>query len=189
VGAVALRLEGLEGDEQADLKAHGGPDKAVCCYPAEHIPSWERAIGAPLPAGAFGENLRVSGVREDQVCLGDVFTIGTGVVQISQPRGPCFKLAARWGLRDLPARMAQAGISGWYVRVLQPGTIQAGDGLRLQQRTSEISIAEVMRVTYRDRRDTQAIEAVLAASSLAPAWQATLHKLARHPQQEPNFGG
>ena len=119
-GPVRLASGGLGGcDRQGNLEAHGGPDKAACAYPVEHLPEWEQRLGVELPPGAFGENLSVEGLVESAVNVGDVFELGGAVVQVSQPRGPCYKLAARWGARELPSRMAKKGISGYYLRVLE----------------------------------------------------------------------
>ena len=178
-GAVTLTPSGFEGDVQADRRYHGGPDKAVCCYPLEHRPDWEALVGGPLPHGAFGENLATEGLLEAELHVGDVFLAGTATVQVSQPRGPCFKLGARWGKRSLPARMAKELRSGWYLRVLRAGRVQAGDELRLTERVSDVSIAEVMRVTYVDKGDLPALRRVLQVPELAEAWREPLaHQLA-----------
>jgi MOSC domain-containing protein YiiM len=173
-GPVTLTPTGFEGDVQADLRYHGGPDKAVCCYPVEHRADWEALVGQPLPHGAFGENLATQGLLEHAVHVGDVLSAGTATVQVSQPRGPCFKLGARWGKRSLPARMAKELRSGFYLRVLRAGTVTAGDELRLVERTSDVSVAEVMRVTYVDKSDVEALRRVLAVDDLAEAWREPL---------------
>jgi MOSC domain-containing protein YiiM len=178
-GAVTLTPTGFEGDVQADLRYHGGPDKAVCVYPTEHRPEWEELVGEQLPPGAFGENLSTAGLLESGVHVGDVMTAGTATVQVSQPRGPCFKLAARWGKRRLPARMAKEMRSGFYLRVLKPGAVAAGDELRLVERVSDVPIAEVMRVTYVDRKDMTAIQRVLDVPELADQWRGDLEELAK----------
>jgi MOSC domain-containing protein YiiM len=177
VGPVHLGFEGFAGDEQADRRVHGGPEKAACAYPLEHLPRWGRAIGADLPPGAFGENLSVAGLLEDRVCIGDTFALGEAVVQVNQPRGPCYKIAARWGHKHMPDLMAKAGISGYYLRVLREGHVRAGDEMTLTDRRSDVTVAEVMRVTYRDRRDREALAKVVAVPELAPGWRASLEKL------------
>jgi MOSC domain-containing protein YiiM len=177
-GAVALGPEGFAGDEQADLRVHGGRDKAVCCYPSEHLPEWEALLGHALPPGAFGENLTLEGLTEDAVHIGDTYTLGTAVVQVSQPRGPCFKLAARWGARTLAKELAQGLKAGFYLRVLRPGAVAAGEMMELVERVSPVTVAEVLRVTYRDRHDPAALQAVTAVPELAEQWRASLTKLA-----------
>jgi MOSC domain-containing protein YiiM len=172
-----LGFEGLTGDEQADRSVHGGVDKPVCAYPIEHLPWWGRALGTEVPPGAFGENLSLAGLTEDRVCIGDTFTLGETTVQVNQPRGPCYKIAARWGHKRLPDLMAKAGISGFYLRVLEEGHVQPGDELRLADRRSDVTVAEVMRVTYTDRRDWEAIAKVAAVPELSPRWRASLETM------------
>jgi MOSC domain-containing protein YiiM len=180
---VPLGETGFKGDRVGDSRVHGGPHKAVCVYPVEHRPFWEQELGTALPPGAFGENLCLRGVLEDEAFVGDVLRLGSSLVQVAQPRGPCFKLAARWGRKELPALMATRGISGWYFRVLETGDVGVGDTLELVERRSEVSIAEVMRVTYRDRKDAEAIARVLAVPELAEAWRRQLRKLAKLADQ------
>ena len=114
--------------------------------------------------------------------IGDTYTLGSdgAVVQVSQPRGPCFKVAARWGVRTLPKEMAHRLISGFYLRMIEPGTVAAGDTMNLIERTSDITVAEVMRVTYRDRHDPPALARVMAVPELAEQWRAALTSLAAH---------
>lgn len=125
----------LTGDEQADLRVHGGPDKAVYAYPVEHLRAWAIELGlGEIPGGGFGENLTTSGLLEDGVCIGDTFRAGEVLLQVSHPRGPCWKLARRWNLPDLAIRVDQMGRTGWYHRVLREGHLQAGDALELLER-------------------------------------------------------
>jgi MOSC domain-containing protein YiiM len=177
-GRVALGPLGFDGDEQADLTVHGGPDKAACCYASEHFGFWTDLTGQPFAAGAFGENLTLAGLTEQDVHIGDTYSLGDATVQVSQPRGPCFKVAARWGIRTLPADMARGLIAGFYFRVLKPGTVAAGDTLALVERGSDITVAEVLRVTYRDRHDPPALARVMAVPQLAAQWRAALTTLA-----------
>jgi MOSC domain-containing protein YiiM len=182
-GRVALGPLGLDGDEQADLTVHGGPDKALCCYPSEHFPFWRALTGhAGLGAGAFGENLTLAGLLERDVHIGDTYTLGDdgAVVQVSQPRGPCFKVAARWGVRTMPKEMAHGLIAGFYFRVLQTGTVAAGDPITLVDRVSGVTVAEVLRVTYRDRHDPPALERVVGVPELAEQWRTAIAKLLKH---------
>lgn len=173
-GRVALTDDGLDGDEQGDLRVHGGPDKAVCCYASEHLPEWNARFDLALGAGAFGENLTLAGLTEDRVHIGDVFALGTATVQVSQPRGPCYKVAARHGSRKLVAAMAQELRAGFYVRVLEAGDVGAGDTMTLVERVSDVTVGEVLRVTYRDRHDPPALDAVMAVPELADRWRQDL---------------
>jgi MOSC domain-containing protein YiiM len=122
-----LRLDwlNLEGDRQADLRVHGGQDKAVYAYPAEHIVRWNADLQPETPygPGTFGENLTTRGWLEDAVHIGDIWAWGDSLLQVSEPRHPCFKLGMRTGRRDIIKRMEANGRSGWYLRVLQPGLV------------------------------------------------------------------
>ena len=134
---VAVEHLGLEGDAQADLAVHGGPDKAVYVYPEAHYARWRDALpehSALLRAGGFGENLTVSGLDEDTTCIGDVFDIGSARLQVTQFRQPCFKLALYFGDRRLPQAMVRSGRSGWYARVVREGSIGYGDAVLLATR-------------------------------------------------------
>lgn len=176
-GALRLGELGFDGDGQADLQAHGGPDKAVCCYPSEHLAAFSDRYGLDLGPGAFGENLTLAGLVEEHVHVGDVFALGTATVQVSQPRGPCFKVAARWGPKDLVRAMARDLRAGFYVRVLDGGEVAPGDTMTLVERVRDVSIAEVLRVTYRDRHDPPALQAVLDVPELAAVWRDDLVEL------------
>ena len=146
--SVATRLwlseVNLAGDRQANTRFHGGPDKAVCCFALEHYPFWraELAFGEALAPGAFGENFTLQGLLEEEVCIGDAFQVGSAVVQVSQPRQPCINLARRWDRPRMPARMVEVGHTGFYLRVLQPGEVGAGDAMLLSGRCRpDISVA------------------------------------------------
>ena len=134
---VQIDTLGLVGDEQGDRRVHGGPDKAVHHYPFDHYPHWRGELGdliAPGRAGAFGENLSSTGWTEDEVCLGDRIRIGEALFEVSQGRQPCWKLNDRFGVADMARRVQASGRTGWYYRVLQPGTLGAGDAMTLEAR-------------------------------------------------------
>ena len=136
-GAVAVGALGLDGDEQADLTVHGGPEKAVYGYAADHYPAW--ASDFPMLAerflpGSMGENLTIVALREEDICVGDVHAIGSALLQVCQPRQPCFKLALALGEPRLGKAMVRNGRAGWYYRVLRDGAITAGDEVRLTER-------------------------------------------------------
>ncbi len=135
--AVAVGAMGLAGDQQADRSVHGGIDKAIHHYPADHYAWWRGHLGAvPLldAPGAFGENIAAMGLDENNVCLGDRFRLGTALVEVSQGRQPCWKLDHRFATRGVTAQVIQTRRSGWYYRVLEPGQVQAGDALDLIER-------------------------------------------------------
>lgn len=134
---LAIGALGLAGDEQGDLRVHGGPDKAIHHYAFDHYRAWREALGAlPLlqAPGAFGENISTRGLTEAEVCLGDRFTLGSALLEVSQGRQPCWKLNDRFGVPDMARRVQDSGRTGWYYRVLQPGVAAAGDLLRLDAR-------------------------------------------------------
>jgi MOSC domain-containing protein YiiM len=136
-GAVRIGFEGLETDVQADRRVHGGPDKAVYGYAASHYAAWTAdfpELAERFVPGGFGENLTIDGVDEADLCVGDVHGIGSVRLQVCQPRQPCFKLAMRFGNTRLPKAMVRNGRSGWYYRVLTPGTLEAGDAVFLLER-------------------------------------------------------
>lgn len=128
---------GLDGDEQADLRVHGGREKAVYAYPLDHYHSWKAGFpehAEMLVPGAFGENLTIDGLIEADICVGDVHRIGTAVLQVCQPRQPCFKLTLHFNDNRLAAAMVKSGRSGWYYRVLSEGKLGAGDEVELIDR-------------------------------------------------------
>ena len=173
-GPVRLGAYGLEGDGVADRVNHGGRDKAVLLYAAGHYEGWRAELGLDVfPFGAFGENLTVDGQDEGTVCIGDTYAIGPAVVvQVSQPREPCWKLARRWHRKDLPARVVANGRGGWYIRVLEPGAIEPGMDLVLDDRPNpEWTIAAANLVMHHRKRDRDAAAALAACPFLAASWR------------------
>jgi MOSC domain-containing protein YiiM len=128
---VRARRLNLDGDAQADRRVHGGPDKAVYAYDASGYAHWRRVLGAGLPWGQFGENLTVEGLPESLVRIGDVYRIGGAVLQVSQPRSPCYKLSLRMGRPDFARDFVASGHTGFYLRVLEEGELGAGDEVAL----------------------------------------------------------
>ena len=176
VAAAWLGPEGLTGDAQADRQNHGGPDKAVCAYPSEHYAFWQAQLGRALPASAFSENFTLEGLTEPEANLGDTYAVGAAVVQVCQPRIPCFKLAGRLDFPEAPDIIQETGKSGFYLRVLQPGEVHSGDELILRERhPAGVSIQFVNEVLYRHRVDRASFEAILAVDAAA----AVLRKIIR----------
>jgi len=145
-GRVRVGRLNIQGDEQSDLEVHGGEDKAVYVYPAEHYAYWrEQLPGVELPWGAFGENLTVEGLLEERVHLGDRFCAGTAEFQVTEPRMPCYKLALRFNRTDMVKRFLKSGRTGFYLAVLKEGEIGAGDAIESSgQAQQRISIAAVV---------------------------------------------
>jgi MOSC domain-containing protein YiiM len=183
-GLVAVGTTNLAGDGQGDTKNHGGPDKAICVYASEHYAHWQQHWGlADFTFGAFGENFTTSGLVESEVCIGDSFAIGGEgeaepvIVQLSQARQPCWKLARRWQVADMVEQVQDTGYTGWYFRVLQEGKVQAGDAIRLLERPyPHLTLAEANRVMHHDKEDWDAIEALLRCPLLSASWQNALRR-------------
>jgi MOSC domain-containing protein YiiM len=183
-GRVRLGETGLEGDEQHERKHHGGPEKALHHYSFDHYAMWcdeWRSDAAGIERfqtpGAFGENLSTRGIDENDVCVGDVFRIGTAIVQVSQPRQPCWKLNLRFSRDDMSRRVQDTRRTGWYYRVLEPGEIGPGDAVeRLARPHPQWSVARLLRVLYVDRDDRASLEQMAALDALTPSWRKTAQK-------------
>jgi len=176
-GPLPLTRNGLSGDGQADLVAHGGADKAMCAYPAEHLPYWSKRLGRTFAPAAFGENLSTEGLLESELHIGAMFRLGSAVVQVSQPRGPCFKLAALHGEPHLAQWVQHAGLTGFYLRCLEPGIIEAGDPFALVDPNERApTIVDAVRVQYTDRDDRAMLERLATCIELADAWRSVFAK-------------
>ena len=173
-GAQRVEPLGIAGDRQADLRVHGGSDKAVHCYPWSHYSYWRtRLPGHPLldAPGAFGENLSIQGLDERDVCIADRWRVGSVVFEISQGRQPCHKLNLRFDQPDMAAQVQQTLRAGWYLRVLQPGEISAGDKIDLEARPFPgWTVARVLAV-IRDREVNPAVLVPLLELPLTPSWR------------------
>lgn len=174
---VEIRAEGLAGDEQGDRKNHGGPDKAVHHYPAEHYEAWAKEgidMSSFLPdRAAFGENFRTRGLAEAHVCIDDIFRAGTALVQVSQARQPCWKLNHRFGRKDMARRVQESGRTGWYYRVLEPGMVASGDRMVLLERPQpQWPVSRVLHVLYVDMLDREALAELARLPHLPASWKA-----------------
>ncbi|MCM3338443.1 MOSC domain-containing protein [Paenibacillus sp. MER TA 81-3] len=168
---------GFDGDGQADTKHHGGPDKAVCVYAQEHYAYWEARWQRELPVAAFGENLTTEGLIEQDVHIGDIFHIGEAIVQVTQPRQPCFKLAARYKMPEVPLWMQETGYTGLYFRVLTPGLVHPGGTLeRMKHDPAAVSIQYANEVMHHRRDGEEGIRRLLDVEALSASWRATFTK-------------
>jgi len=171
-GSLRLTLMGFVGDEQGDGLHHGGADKALHHYPADHYPRWGEDL-PQVPAGCwgigtFGENLAPLGLTEDQVCLGDLFRLGTTLIQISQIRQPCWKLNVRLGIPDMAQRVQDLVRTGWYYRVLETGEVAPGVELSLVDRPHpDWSLKRLAYYLYTDPLNRDALQALVNLSPLA----------------------
>ncbi|RKN82123.1 MOSC domain-containing protein [Paenibacillus ginsengarvi] len=176
-GPVPLSAYNFAGDGQADLVHHGGLDKAVCVYSYEHYPYWEKQLGRKLAYGAFGENLTVRGLTEDAVCIGDIYAIGEVRLQVTQPRQPCFKLAKKYDVPDLPLLVQQTGYTGFYFRVLTPGLFDRTRPMRLERRhPAGLTVEYANTIKHHDKENREGIEALLAVEELSGNWRASFIK-------------
>lgn len=164
----------LEGDGQADLSVHGGPNKAVYAYSSEHYDYWRRDFpDKELLWGMFGENLTTEGLTEDNVHVGDRFRIGTTVLMVTQPRLPCYKLGMRFGHADMPERFLATGHTGFYFAVVEEGEIGAGDIVKPTEKDpNQISIATILRLYIdKDHQDARLLERILQIEALPSSWR------------------
>jgi MOSC domain-containing protein YiiM len=178
-GAVQLTDEGLVGDAHADLQAHGGTDKALHLFPAEHYATLQRAFPAAcnLLPGGLGENITTRGLTEDTVCIGDIFALGAARLQVTQPRTPCWKIDRRAGCEGIAAYIAEYGCTGWHFRVLMPGAISAGDSLaHLERPVGSVPLARFWRTVRTPRPLPAALSQLAVTPGLSPEWVRKLHE-------------
>lgn len=178
--AVALGIDGLAGDQQADRRVHGGPEKAVHHYPARDLARLRARfadIAGQLQPGSMGENFSTADWDEADVCIGDVFRVGTAILQLSQPRSPCWKIDARHGVDGMAQFIDHEGISGWYYRVVQPGSVQAGDRIELVERNADpVSLQAFWALRREQRPDHAELRRVIDTPGLAPERRARLQQ-------------
>jgi MOSC domain-containing protein YiiM len=173
-GAVYASRTGLSGDGQGDLSVHGGLDKAIYVYPESHYSYWRQDLSQPdLPYGAFGENFTVTGFTEGTVCIGDVFRVGeTVTVEVSEPRGPCWKLARRLDVKDIVVRVNETGYSGWYFRVLQEGEVAAGmDIILLERPYPQWTVTSANQALHDTAGHAAEARGLIACPALAESWR------------------
>jgi len=175
-GSVAIGLLGLAGDEQADLKKHGGVDKAILHYACDHYAAWLRQrpelsqhFGSP---GAFGENISTVGLTEATICIGDRFRLGTGTVEVSQGRKPCWKLSHRFGSPEMVRDVVRTGKGGWYYRVIETGYVSAGDSVELVDRPCpEWPVSKVTGLLLGDTCNPDELSELAQLELLSKNWQ------------------
>lgn len=174
-GPVPLRKLNLDGDAQADLTVHGGPDKAVYAYPHEHYDGWQTQLGRALAPGAFGENLTTEGLTEETVHIGDEFRVGTARLVAVQPRLPCYKLGLRFGDPGMVKRFLQAGKPGIYFAVAEEGTVAPGDPIeRVAEDAARVSVAAMFRLVLDGDADPDDLRRLLSVRALAAVWREEL---------------
>jgi MOSC domain-containing protein YiiM len=188
-GPVAAGPSGLAGDEQGDLRVHGGADKAVHCYAWSHYAYWREVLPPQTHAllaqpGAFGENFSMEGLAEDQVCLGDVWQVGSAKFEVSQGRQPCWKLNDRFAVPDMARQVQDGGRAGWYLRTAQPGVVRAGDTVWLLARPyPDWSVARLLQLITDRNCDPKLLIEVLSLP-LTPSWQRLFSRRLENEQPE-----
>lgn len=178
-GELSLTERGLVGDEQAEKKIHGGPERALCHYPREHYAYWMSEFpeqAERFVAPAFGENLSTEGLTEQNVFIGDIFRWGDALIQVTQPRSPCFKLNYHFGIEDMSARLQSAGKTGWLYRVVLAGNVSADAPLALVSRVSDVSVYDACAIAWHMPFDDEQYHRLLSSAGLSVSWARTMQK-------------
>jgi len=177
-GRVMLRTLNLDGDRQADLTVHGGPEKAVYAYPAEHYDFWKRELpDMDLPWGMFGENFTTEGMSETEINVGDKFRVGSAEVTATQPRMPCYKLGIRFGRTDIIKRFLMSERSGIYFSVLKEGEVGAGDEFELlEKNASGVRVVDVTRLYSSYKKNVDLLRQAIASDALPSSWREYFQK-------------
>ena len=168
-GRIAARGVNLDGDAQADREAHGGPDKAIYAYAVEDARWWEQEISRPLAYGEFGENLTTEGIEANDALIGERWEVGTTVLEVSEPRIPCWRLGVRMNDKLFPRRFTEALRPGTYLRIVVEGDVGAGDEISVVERPDhDLTIRDVFRIYNRDRAE---VERLLGVPQMSEAWK------------------
>jgi MOSC domain-containing protein YiiM len=172
-GHIMVRKLNLDGDRQADLSVHGGPDKAVYAYPAEHYDYWRGELpDMNLPWGMFGENLTTEGLLEDKVNVGDRFQIGSAVLMVTQPRMPCYKLVLKFGRDDIVKRFLRSRRTGFYFSVIEEGKVGASDAIEFVSRDeNKVTVADITRLYVGERNNLEMLHRAVHVNALPEGWR------------------
>ncbi|MFT5758645.1 MAG: MOSC domain-containing protein YiiM [Alteromonadaceae bacterium] len=186
-GSVFLSIDGLEGDQCADLDHHGGAERALHQYPLEHYAYWREKYGKAIDwqSPGMGENLSSEGMTENTVCLGDRYQWGEAIIEVDQPRSPCFKLNKRWGLEHLSIDMQEISRCGWLYRVIQSGFVSVDTPLLLIERVpNAMTLHEVCSIFFGDPLDTKGLEKLKKQSRLSSSWSSKIEERLNTKQVE-----
>jgi MOSC domain-containing protein YiiM len=177
-GRIMLRALNLDGDGQADLANHGGIHRAAYAYSIENYDYWRRELGrADLGFGQFGENFTVRGMVEDDIHIGDVFRVGDALVEVTQPRPPCFKLGIKMGMARFPKLFLASGRVGFYLRVLDEGEVGAGDVFeRVESDPERVTVREMSHLLFFDPENLEGAERALRIRALSPGWRGSFEE-------------
>jgi len=170
---VMLRTSNLDGDGQADLENHGGIDRAAYAYSIENYDHWRHELGRnEFAFGQFGENFTVEGMMEDDIHIGDVLRVGDALVEVSQPRPPCFKLGIKMGMAGFPKQFLSSGRVGFYLRVLEEGEVGAGDAFeRVESDPEQVSVREMSHLLFFEPKNLEGAKRALRVRALSPGWR------------------
>ena len=185
-GRVMMRMLNLDGDRQADLSVHGGPEKAVYVYPSEHYDFWKRELPEmDLPWGMFGENFTSTGLFETEINIGDKFRVGTAEVMVTQPRIPCYKLGIRFGRVDIIKRFLVSERSGFYLSVMKEGEVGAGDEFELLEKSaSDVRVVHITRLYSSQKENVDLMRRAIATAALPESWREYLQNRLEHLEQK-----
>jgi len=183
-GPVRVARLNIAGDQQSDLAVHGGADKAVYVYPSEHYDHWRRELpGVELPWGAFGENFTTTGLTEE-FRIGDRLKIGSAEFAVTQPRMPCYKLAIRFGRSDMVKRFMKSGRSGFYLRVMREGVVEAGDSIEHEPGSGEsLTVADIVRLYAIDSENQEMLARATRLAALPESWREYFRKRLWEPDK------
>jgi MOSC domain-containing protein YiiM len=178
---VTISKMNLAGDQQADLTVHGGAEKAVYAYPAEHYEYWRKKLPeVPFSWGKFGENLTTEGLTEDALCIGDRLRVGSAVLMVTQPRMPCYKLALRFDRDDMIKRFLRSQRSGFYFSVIEEGEVRTGSAVEILSRDPHrVSVVDIVRLYLGQAHDPELLHRAMSVSALPQNWKADLPLRAR----------
>lgn len=177
--AIELGLTGFVGDMVKNTKHHGGNDKAICCYNSDHFAKWKKELGFDLEQGAFGENLTLEGenAHEGNVYIGDCYQLGEALVEVSEPRGPCYMIGIRYNYKKFPIHLQTTGLTGYYLRTINPGFVRSTDKLiHLSSHPEKISVMDVNNVRYHDPENKEWLQRLVNLKELTEEWRLMFEK-------------
>ncbi len=176
---IHLGLTSFEGDMVQDKKHHGGNDKAICCYNSDHFIKWKNELGFDLEPAAFGENLTLKGdsASENNVFIGDRYQLGEAIVEVSEPRGPCYVIGIRYNYKQFPVHLQQTGFTGYYMRTIETGLVKKTDKLiHISSHPEKISVMDVNHVRYHNAKNKDWVERLVNLKELSSDWREMFEK-------------
>lgn len=177
---INLDYTGFVGDIVKNTKHHGGNDKAICCYNSDHFLKWKNELGFDLEQGAFGENLTLFGenAHEKYVYIGDRYQLGEAIVEVSEPRGPCYMIGIRYNYKQFPIHLQTSGLTGFYLRTIKTGFVKKSDELvHISSHPEQISVMDVNQVRYHDPKNKEWLDRLIRLSPLTEEWRIRFEKM------------